>query len=180
MWKEEKMHRTGSSACVNPEIQHIPADLLQRASLLFLTFMFYWNFSAFELLSSGASVLPLTGRTCTRPTAPLHRTSSCFCYSSNHPSFQLTDEYNNNNKVAAHTCAVWFALHRPNTPPPQSQQSVSVIRSVKKQQWAELTEQSNSASVVEVEWALYRDIQIYRDIALPCNVTSSGTSLTEG
>lgn len=40
-----------------------------------------------------------------------------------------------------HICAGWFVSRRPNIPPPQSQQPVSVITSVKEQQQAELMHQ---------------------------------------
>lgn len=120
----------------NPQVKYIQrlnSSLLiyhsPKASLLFLTFMFYWNFTVSltcrQSTRRAASSFPTQPQAASAPLPTTHPTA-CWQTSINY------------NKATAYTCAGWFVSCRPNIPPPQSQQPVSVIKSVKEQQWTGL------------------------------------------
>lgn len=120
----------------NPQVKYIQrlnSSLLiyhsPKASLLFLTFMFYWNctvsLTCRQSTCRAASSVPTQPQAASAPLPTIHPTA-CLQTSLNY------------NKATAYTCAGWFVSCRPNIPPPQSQQPVSVIKSVKEQQWTGL------------------------------------------
>lgn len=139
----------------------------QRASLLFLAFTFYWNFSAFELLSSGASVLPSTGRACTGPSAPLPHSLKLLL-----PLFHLPiltarwqTSLNYNEPLPTHVC--WLICFT------QTQHTTSTVTAAcfndykcerAATSWAHAPK--IAVSVVEEEWALYWD-----SCSLPCDTS---------
>lgn len=143
VWDEGEVCKLRFSAEVNPQIQHVPADLLQTKSQSVI-FSFY---ILLEFLSIWTPLQWSVG-------APIHRQSMYRAISSSptqpqiasatlpstHPYSSLTN-LSKLQWATAHTCAGWFVSRRPNIPPPQSQQPVSVITSVKEQQQAELMHQ---------------------------------------
>lgn len=106
-------------------------------------------------------MLPSAGRACIGHTLLSHTASNCLCsLTCTHPYSSLTNPSRSQWGSCPHICAGWFVSCRPNIPPPQPQQPVSVIASVKEQQQAELTHQRS-----HFQWwgksGLYTEILVF-------------------
>lgn len=93
VWDEGEVHRLRFSAEVNPEIQHIPADLFQTKSqpdifsfYILLEFISIWTPLQWSI---GA---PICRQSMDRAHAPLPHSLKLLVLPSMHPSLQLADK----------------------------------------------------------------------------------------